>query len=173
MKKQLITGIIGACLISTSGIALSAPSPNASANATEKNANAGRGKENAGQRSPRAGEKNNAPGEKNNNAGGGGNPKVQIAHCGCNFDGSGLEWKHIRVSTRAKGHLWPVADTSATCIHLDEEVNYFRGADDCRISNGEPSNNIGGLEDCEPVPEIQANCEAELEPEVDDPGEEA
>ena len=110
-------------------------------------------------------------GEKSNNAGGGGNTKVQIAHCGCNYDGSGLEWKHIRVSTKAKGHLSHTVDSSATCIYLDEEVTYLRGVDDCLISD-EPSNNIGGLEVCEPVPEIQTSCEAGSEPDVDEPREE-
>lgn len=170
MKKLLITGIASTCLI-FGGMAFAAPSPNASANAIEKSANAGQGKENSGQKSARAGEKSS------NRGGGGGNPKVQIAHCGCNFDGSGLEWKHIRVSTKAKGHLRHTADSSATCIYLDEEVSYVRGADDCRISNGEESNNIGGLDDCEPVPEIQTSCEAvpepEPEPEIEEPVEEA
>lgn len=164
MKKQLITGLVGVCLISVGSLVLAAPSPNASANATEKSANAGQGKNNSGNRSPKAV-------EKSSNAGGGGNPKVQIAHCGCNYDGSGLEWKHIKVSTKAKGHLRHKVDSSASCIYLDEEVTYLRGGEDCRISD-EPLDNIGGLENCEPVPEIQTNCEAELEPVVDEPGEE-
>lgn len=156
MKKQLTACIVGAYLMSVGNLGLAAPSPNASPNATEKSANACQGKENARQRSPKATEKSNG-----NH--GGGNPKVQIAHCGCNYDGSGLEWKHIRVSTRAKGHLRHTVDSSATCIYLEEEVTYVRGFDDCRISNGEPSNNIGGLADCEPVPEVQTSCEAEVE----------
>ncbi|MEH6519501.1 MAG: hypothetical protein V7742_22725 [Halioglobus sp.] len=165
MKKQFVTSIVTACLISVGGFAVAAPSPNASSNATEKSNNAGQGKDNAGRQSAKAG-------KKRNNAGGGGGPKVEIAHCGCNFDGSGLEWKHIKVSTNARGHLRHTADTSATCIYLDEEVSYLRGADDCRISNGEESNNIGGLLDCEPVPDIQTSCTAVLEPVVDDTDEE-
>lgn len=153
MKNPLITGILCASLMTAGGLVLAAPSPNASPNATEGKENAGQGKENSGQRSPQAG-------EKSSNAGGGGNPKVEIAHCGCNYDGSGLEWKHIRVSTRARGHLRHKAGSEATCILLDEEVSYIRGADDCRISYDVPSNNIGGLADCAPVPEVQTSCAA-------------
>lgn len=157
MKNPLLTGILCACLVSSGGIALAASSPNASPNATERSENAGQGIENAGQPSPLAGANENSGNSL-------GNPKVQIAHCGCNYDGSGLEWKHIRVSTHAKGHLNHVAGSTANCIYLDEQVTYTRGADDCRISDGDPSNNIGGLEDCDPVPEVQTSCEAVAEP---------
>lgn len=160
MKKKLLVAAICVASISITGHVFAAPSPNASGNATEKKANAGQGKANSGQQSPKAGEKAN-----NGNAGN--NPKVEIAHCGCNYDGSGLAWKHIRVSTRAKGHLKHTAGSSATCIYLDEEVSYTRAAADCRISNGEPSNNIGGLLDCEPVPAIGDSCTAEPEPPLD------
>lgn len=160
MRNPLVNGILCACLLVSAGATMATPSPNASPNATEGSANAGQGSGNAGQRSPRAG--GNANG--GNGGNGGGNPKVEIAHCGCNSDGSGLEWKHIRVSTRAVGHLKHVEGESALCIYLDEEVFYERGADDCRISYGEASNNIGGLADCDPIPEVQTSCEAEAEP---------
>ena len=163
MKKQLIIGVMCACFASAGGLSFAGPSPNASNNATEKKANAGQGKLNAGQRSAKAG-------DKNNNAGGGGNPKVEIAHCGCNYDGSGLAWKLIKVSTRAKGHLKHTAGSSATCIYLDEEVSYVRGAADCRIANGEPPNTISELEDCDIVPAVDESCAADQQAAEDDEG---
>ena len=175
MKKRVVAGLFCAYFVSAGGLVLAAPSPNASNNAIEARANAGQGRDNAGQPSPMAISSRPSPdaNNHNSNANSGGNPKVQIAHCGCNYDGSGLQWKHINVSTRAKGHLRHTAGSSATCIYLEEEVSYVRGADDCRISNGEPSNNIGGLEDCDPVPELATSCEAEAEPPVDDAGVDA
>jgi hypothetical protein len=159
MKNQLIATFAFLSILTTGGLALAGqPSPNAA----EGSANAGQGKENAGKPSPRAAERLNNSAKK-----GQGNPKVQIAHCGCNYDGSGLEWKHISVSTKAKGHLNHTVDSQVTCINdLEEEVTYTRGYADCRISDGEPSNNIGGLLDCEPVPDVSTSCEAEEEPEV-------
>ena len=161
MKKQLITAIACAGLLTAGSLALAGqPSPNAA----EGSANAGQGKENAGKPSPRAAEKGNngaankkAKSDKSKN-----NPKVRIAHCGCNYDGSGLEWKHIRVSTRAVGHLKHTAGSDVTCINdLEEEVSYTRGFADCRISDGVESNNIGGLPDCVEVPAVQTSCTAE------------
>jgi len=72
------------------------PSPNAA----EGRANAAQGKENAGKPSPRAAEKanNGSAKAKVKSEQSKAPPKVRIAHCGCNYDGSGLEWKHIRVS---------------------------------------------------------------------------
>ena len=151
MNNHLITNLVFASMLTASSLALAGqPSPNAA----EGRANAGQGKDNAVKKA-------------------GGHPKVQIAHCGCNYDRSGLEWKHIRVSTKAKGHLRHTVDSEASCINdLDEEVFFTRGFDDCRISD-EPSNNIGGLARCDDstdledpenpvytVPEVGTNCEA-------------
>ena len=159
MKKQLIAIFAFSSILTTGSLALAGqPSPNAA----EGRANAGQGSENAGNPSPKANEHSTNAATK-----GTGNPKVQIAHCGCNYDGSGLEWKHIRVSTKAKGHLRHTVDSQVTCINdLKEEVAFTRGYADCRISDGEPSNNIGGLLDCDPVPEVSTSCEAEEVPEV-------
>jgi hypothetical protein len=175
MNNHLITNLVFASMLTASSLALAGqPSPNAA----EGRANAGQGKDNAGKPSPRAEERS---GNAQQNAGG--NPKVQIAHCGCNYDGNGLEWKHIRVSTNAKGHLKHTASSEANCINvLEEEVPYTRGFDDCRISD-EPSNNIGGLARCDDpedledledldnlvdtVPEVGTNCEAVVvEPDI-------
>ena len=179
MNKHLITNFVFASMLTASSLALAGQS---SPNAAEGRNNAGQGRDNAGQPSPNAAEGRDntvqlSPGaeEPSRNAGknAGGNPKVQIAHCGCNYDGSGLEWKHIRVSTKAKGHLRHTVDSEASCINdLDEEVFFTRGFDDCRISD-EPSNNIGGLARCDDstdledpenpvytVPEVGTNCEA-------------
>jgi hypothetical protein len=165
MNNHLITNLVFASMLTASSLALAGqPSPNAA----EGRANAGQGKDNAGKPSPRAEEHSGNAGKK-----AGGHPKVRIAHCGCNYDRSGLEWKHIRVSTKAKGHLRHIVDSEVSCINnLDEEVFYTRGFDDCRISD-EPSNNIGGLARCDDpgdledpdnlvdtVPEVGTNCEA-------------
>jgi hypothetical protein len=165
MNSHLITNLVFASMLTAGSLALAGqPSPNA----VEGRANAEQGKGNAGQPSPRAEKRSGNVGQ---NAGG--RPKVQIAHCGCNYDRSGLEWKHIRVSTKAKGHLRHTVDSEASCINdLDEEVFYTRGFDDCRISD-EPSNNIGGLARCDDpedledpdnlvdtMSEVGTNCEA-------------
>ena len=162
MNKHVITNFLLATMLTASSVALAGqPSPNAA----ERGANSEQRKDNAKQRSPRAEERarNSEKTSRNNN------PKVEIAHCGCNYDGSGLEWKHIRVSTNAKGHLRHTAESEAGCINdIDEEVFFTRGYDDCRTSD-EPSNNIGGLEPCEPLPVVGTSCqieEAPVEPEV-------
>jgi hypothetical protein len=161
MKKQLITAIACAGLLTAGSLAMAGqPSPNAA----EGRANAAQGKENAGKPSPRAAEKanNGSAKAKVKSEQSKAPPKVRIAHCGCNYDGSGLEWKHIRVSTRAVGHLNHTEGSEVTCINdLEEEVYYTRGFADCRISEGVDANNIGGLLDCDPEPDVQTSCTAE------------
>jgi len=173
MNKHLLTNIVFASMLTASSLALAGqPSPNAA----EGRDNAGQGKDNAKKPSPTAEERSSS---KRQNTGS--NPKVQIAHCGCNYNGSGLEWKHIRVSTKARGHLRHTVDSDASCINeLEEEVLYTRGFDDCRISD-EASNNIGGLARCDDpddvedpedlvdtVPVVGESCEGVEEPVEDD-----
>lgn len=82
--------------------------------------------------------------------------KVRIAHCGCNDDGTDLVWKHVRVSTRAKGHLNHAAWSEERpkmvgCLNADEsEENLLRrAAGDCRLSGEEYNIEKGdGLPDC-------------------------
>ena len=64
--------------------------------------------------------------------------KVSIAHCGCNSDGNGLEWKVLNVSNNAKGHRNHVEGHDTFCSGVDDEGNdslnsFSRGADDCAI----------------------------------------
>ena len=82
--------------------------------------------------------------------------KVRIAHCGCNSDGTDLVWKHIKVSTNAKGHLNHLAwseerPKDVGCLNADEsEENLLqRAAGDCRLSGEEYNIKKGdGLPDC-------------------------
>ena len=98
--------------------------------------------------------------------------KVRIAHCGCNDDGTDLVWKHIRVSTRAKGHLNHAAWSDQRpkmvgCLNADEnEENLLRrAAGDCRLSDEQYNIEKGdGLPDCvNPDAEVQ-----EFDPVVGD-----
>ena len=90
--------------------------------------------------------------------------KVRIAHCACNDDGTDLVWKHIRVSTRAKGHLnhsaWSEERPKMVgCLNADEtEENLLRrAAGDCRLSGEQYNIEKGdGLPDCvNPDAEVQ------------------
>lgn len=115
--------------------------------------------------------------------------KVRIAHCGCNFDGTDLVWKHISVSTNALGHLKhqrfddsdpdPVGCLALNTAGEEVEILHKRDAADCRLVEEGNENNIGtgvGLVDCpqNPFPEVGTSCSVdgpqvipEPEPEPD------
>jgi len=174
MKKHIILSLICATLLTAAGFTMAAPSGKASPNSSEKQDNAGQGKGNSGNPSPKGQENGNrgqGAGKGGGNGGGRENHKIQIAHCGCGFEG--LEWKHIYVSVRARGHLRHNAGTTDECIIGDTEETFVRTDADCRLSD-EPSNNIGGLGICDPIPEPGTSCGAPFveEPEGED-GEES
>ena len=114
--------------------------------------------------------------------------KVRIAHCGCNSDGSDLVWKHLRVSTRAKGHLkhGPYSDENPREVGCavpdtgegETEVLFKRAVSDCRLADQENNiGSLGGLADCaaegELDPEVGSSCSLlEGPPEIEDGGEE-
>lgn len=156
-KKLQVASLVLSGTLMTYGVAVTAdPSSNASPNAWEKFLNSTQGKGNSGQPSPKASQGGGSAG----NSGTSGNAgKVSIAHCGCSSDGYSLEWKHLQVSSRAVGHLTHIAGTEIGCVDdIGVETLLTRGGDDCRIGE-EPANNIGGLPDCDIVPEAFSNCE--------------
>jgi hypothetical protein len=102
--------------------------------------------------------------------------KVLIAHCGCNEEGTDLVWKHIKVSTKALGHLKhkrfddsdprPVGCIALNSAGGEVELLHKQETDDCRLVEEGNNNIIGtgvGLPDCaiNPAPELGGSCSIE------------
>jgi hypothetical protein len=121
-------------------------------------------------------------------ANGGDNPrkpgKVRIAHCGCNSDGTDLVWKHIRVSTKAVGHLKhqrfddidpnPIGCVATNTAGEEVEILHKRSAADCRLVEDGNDKNIGtgiGLGECpqDPFPETGTSCSVDGSQAIPEP----
>ena len=78
--------------------------------------------------------------------------KERLFHCGCNYNGTGLEWVGLNVSKKAKGHGNHQAGDSEACYnrYSYQWVEYIRGWDDCEEEYGP---NIYGVGDCDYVSE--------------------
>ncbi len=85
-----------------------------------------------------------------------GQPKTDVAHCGCNADGSDLEWVYLSVSTKSKGHKQHDAGDLEDCDdEFDEFVDtYERDFDDCILFNGAV---LDGVVDCAPEDPIEGD----------------
>ena len=74
-------------------------------------------------------------------------PKELLFHCGCNDNGTGLEWVALNVSNKAKGHANHQEGDTEACYNTYsyEWEEYTRGWDDCEEEYGP---NIYGVGDC-------------------------
>jgi hypothetical protein len=90
-----------------------------------------------------------------------GQPKVDVAHCGCNDDGTDLVWTFLSVSVKSRGHQQHDAGDLEDCVDEAGAVvdTFVRGADDCVLFGEEP---INGVAICvEPIPVEGESCAAE------------
>jgi hypothetical protein len=88
-----------------------------------------------------------------------GQPKVDIAHCGCSDDGTDLVWKHLSVSVKSKGHQQHDAGDLEDCVDEAGVVDTFeRAADDCVLFGVDPLN---GVVTCVEDPVEGESCAAE------------
>ncbi len=88
-------------------------------------------------------------------------PKTDVAHCGCNFDGSDLEWVFLSVSVKSKGHQQHDATDLEDCFDPTTGAvvdTYTRASDDCILSGG-PT--LPGVFACDPVPTEGVSCSAD------------
>ncbi len=73
--------------------------------------------------------------------------KTVVAHCGCNFDGTDLEWVFLDVSTKSKGHQRHLDGDFESCN--DESGSfvdiYERDFDDCDLIG---EDGLGGVATC-------------------------
>jgi hypothetical protein len=86
-----------------------------------------------------------------------GQPKTDVAHCGCNFDGTDLEWVFVSVSVNSKGHKQHDAGDLEDCY--DEAGAYVdtyeRDFDDCILFDGTV---LDGVFDCADDPIEGTSC---------------
>jgi len=84
-------------------------------------------------------------------------PKTDVAHCGCNFDGSDLEWVFLSVSVKSKGHQQHDAGDMEECFDAaDMPVDtYERAFDDCILLDGTL---LPGVADCAADPIAGDTC---------------
>ncbi|MGD8643819.1 MAG: hypothetical protein PVI15_06000 [Chromatiales bacterium] len=86
-------------------------------------------------------------------------PKATVMHCGCNVDGTDLEYTTIAISSRSKGHDAHVAGSIDSCFDgVDTYTDFIRLGDDCQIDGpplGDP------IDACvEPIPMEGESCGA-------------
>ena len=75
-----------------------------------------------------------------------GNHKTDIAHCGCNADGSDLEWQFLSVSKNSKGHRQHEDYDEENCYVDDVLIGmYLRQYDDCILT---PGQTLEGVDEC-------------------------
>jgi hypothetical protein len=86
-----------------------------------------------------------------------GQPKTGVAHCGCNLDGTDLEWVFLDVSAKSKGHKQHLDGDLEDCSDQFEAFvgTYERDFNDCTLV-GEGS--LGGVVACDPNPVEGASC---------------
>ena len=83
--------------------------------------------------------------------------KTVVAHCGCNFDGTDLEWVFLDVNTNSKGHQQHLDGDLEDCfdefaVFVDV---YERDFDDCGLIG---ETNLPGVSTCNPDPVEGASC---------------
>ena len=89
--------------------------------------------------------------------------KAALMHCGCNSDGTGLEWNYLVVSSKSKGHRKHQAGDIVECYvpDVDEDVlegTYTRDDKDCTIDEG----TLLEVDQCgSPVPMAGESCGSE------------
>lgn len=83
--------------------------------------------------------------------------KETVFHCGCNYDGTGLEWQELNINVNAgkdkpAGHANHVAGNLESCYdELEVFVgDYFRGYRDCE--DPDVGADVPGVAECLAVP---------------------